>query len=190
MKNDKVRKLHYELESFYFYSTETLEFSLLTSIDEKLLNKLLNKKENRKLYTFVIDVYWKLPKNGMFETLRAPNEYPDEEFKFVVDFKKVISEYEFTEDDVSNPHYIYFGIAEIDTDFYVKNYDFFNSFQKQYLIICDESKIKHINNKLSNILNQIINNASNLVEKMLLELKLDDFIVLRDMSKETNCDIF
>lgn len=176
MKNDKVRKLEYELETFDFYSTNPLDFSLLTNIDKKLLNQLLNKKEKRKLYACIIEMYWKLPKKGMFESLRAPNEFPDEEFKFIVDFKYVISEHEFTENNVSNPHYIYLGIAEIDIDFYIANYDFFNSFQEQYLIICNESIIRSIDNKLSSILNQFVNNSSGLVEKALVELNLDKFI--------------
>lgn len=184
MENEKVKKIHYELETFDFYSINPLEFSLLTDIDKKLLNKLLNKKENRKLYTFIIEEYYKPEKKGMFESLRAPNEFPDEEFEFVVDFEKQISEHEFTEDDVSNPYYTYLGIAEIDVDFYVANYDFFNSIQRQYLIICDESKIKDIDKKLCNSLNQILNNASSLVEKMHLELKVDDFISALD---EDNC---
>lgn len=175
MENDKIRKLEYELETFDFYSTNPLEFSLLTNIDKKLLNQLLNKKKNRKLYTFIIEKHIKPKKIGMFESLRAPNEFPDEEFKFIVDFKHIISEHEFTEEKLSDKYYTYLGIAEIDIDFYIANYDFFNSWQKQYLIICDEDKIKQIDNKLVNVMEQMINNEE-YSEITFFRLDLDKFI--------------
>ncbi len=175
MENDRIRKLEYELETFDFYSTNPLEFSLLTNIDKKLLNQLLNKKENRKLYTFIIEKHIKPKKIGMFESLRAPNEYPEEEFKFIVDFKHIISEHEFTEEKLTDKYYTYLGIAEIDIDFYIANYDFFNSWQKQYLIICDKDKIKQIDNKLVNVMEQMINNEE-YSEITFFRLDLDKFI--------------
>lgn len=183
MINNQIKKLQYELETFDFYLVNPLEFSLLTNIDKKLLNQLLNKKENRKLYTCIIEMYWKLPKNGMFESLREPNEFPDEEFKFIIDFKHIISEHEFTEEKLSDEYYTYLGIAEIDIDFYIANYDFFNSFQKQYLIICDEDKIKQIDNKLVNVMEQMINNEE-YSEIIFSRLDLDNFI---SALEEENC---
>lgn len=180
MKNDEIKKLHYELETFDFYSTEPLDFCLLTDIEKKLLKKLLLKNEKRRLYTFIIGRYYKFQKKRMFEVLRAPNEFPEEEFKFVIDFKNVISEHEFTEEKLSDECYTYLGIAEIDTDFYVENYDYFNSGHRQFLIICDEDKIKQIDNKLANAIEQIINNEDGYSELTFFKLNLDNFISTLD----------
>ena len=147
MINYKFRKITYE--TFDYYSVEPKDFIGLLNKDRKLLEPLL---KNKFLYAFVsVDFY--IDDIGLWDFYSLPNDNL-EEFKYEVHFKNPISERKIILNR-KEERIVRYGISKIDLDFYLENYDFFNSPQVSFLIISDDDNIQlideYLNNKISDL---------------------------------------
>ena len=176
MINYKFRKITYE--TFDYYSVEPKDFIELLNKDKKLLEPLL---KNKFLYAFV-SVEFFIDDIGLWDFYSLPNDDP-EEFKYEVHFKNPISEHKIILNR-EEERIVRYGISKIDLEFYLENYDFFNSPQVSFLIISDDDNIKLIDEYLNNkIFDLYYKNEKYYLSKLQIHLMFQELDLIN-----LNCD--
>ncbi len=140
------------------------------SIDPKDINEIIQQDydmfkifEKENIFALCLENYDKdvNQKDRLWNYLSLPNNV-SQEFKYALTFNKIISEYkeEYIDED------IYFGIAEIDFEFYKNNYSYFNNQQygNKILILSDNKNIKKIDLELTKIIKNNYSHESDMFE--------------------------
>lgn len=175
MINYKFRKITYE--TFDYYSVKPKDFNELLNKDKKLLEPLL---KNKFLYAFV-SVEFFIDDMGLWEFYFLPNDDP-EEFKYEIHFKNPISEHKIILNK-EEKRIVRYGISKIDLDFYLENYDFFNSPQTSFLIISDDDNIKLIDEYLNNKIFDLYHKKNYYLSKHQIHLMFQELDLIN-----LNCD--
>lgn len=133
-------------EVFDNYLSCPPDIDSLANEDISLIRNMLHLAKYDSVYAFVISVYDSLKSDtkGLWEELAALNEYPDEEYKLVINFKEPICESEYS----TSSRMIRYGVAKISTKFYLENYSFFNSRSGADIFLANEANIETIIQRL------------------------------------------
>ena len=155
-----IIKYKHEIEAFDYHPEAYIDapknFLELAELDKKLFNEILA-RTNHNLYVVEFCVYCKdgdnqhAMKYKLWNERARPNDDPQNDFKYEVNYNKRLSEY-FTDGE---NYYIYSGIAEITLDFYVSNYLYFNSFNCAMLLLSDD--VETANLKIKSIVDGLVN---------------------------------
>lgn len=161
-------------ETFDYYKVEPLDFNELLNKDKELL---LNLVKDKSLYVLIIDFFSYENENDvdMFEFLKSQNDEPEKDFKFEVDFQNIITQHKRKLSD----GIMCYGICEIDIDFYLNNYCYFNRTNNVYLIISDKKYLDMINYEIDNNISYLLKDKNNIISLLCLT---DFYELLKNIS--------
>lgn len=157
------RKEVIEFETFDYYSTKPRDFNELLNKDKEFFGKfLINKSLYALCFMHLDDVA--MNNEGIWEYYKLPNDEPNLDFKYEIQFNNIISEHKIPKSEYS----LHYGISKISMDDYMENYVFFNDVTQNFLIIADKADIYKIDKRIDKLINESLNLENN--NKIYLDL--------------------